>query len=250
MQNKTTDDPPGAGLNIAEMAAKNVTCGQFPITNYEDIVMLQRNGLCFGHGLESATRGDQRLFWERIGFILYLQHYVTFLIPMAVLGIGTIIYNELLSLYGVTNRTALWCSFLTYSWRQPCLCGLHSLWNIGRDYSLSRAWNGAGFEDSEQDRPLFIGIETVSPVDGSMTRYFPSSTKQYRRDIVNLVITINILGVLVVFSGIIYFQIWAGLEENRAYFTWLDGTYLGDQIASIVSAVVIAVLNFLYSLGS
>ena len=99
MQNKVTDDPPGAGLNLGEMAAKSVTCGQFPIQNFDDLVALQKRWLVLW-----AWPGDQPLeeirqyFGERIGFyFLYLQHYTSSLLPMAFLGLLTIVYNELIT---------------------------------------------------------------------------------------------------------------------------------------------------------
>lgn len=251
LQNKITDDPPGAGLNIGEMAAKKVTCGQFPIANYEDIVRLQRKWLLLWAWPWNQPLEDIRdYFGERIGFyFLYLQHYVSFLIPMAILGILTLVYSELLTIYGDYEDThamryvfdiilaasmLMWSTLFVEYWKRlQAFKGME--------------WGMTGFEDSEQDRPLFIGIDTVSPIDGSKTRYFPSSTKNFRSNVVSSIVSINILGVIIVVSGIFYFQFWASQSENAGYFT-LNGTYLGDTIVSIVSALVISVLNFLYSM--
>jgi hypothetical protein len=245
LQNKITDDPPGAGLNIGEMAAKRVTCGQFPIQNYEDLVRLQKRWLVLWSWPWNQPLEDIRdYFGERIGFyFLYLQHYVTSLIPMALLGLATLIYNLLIEEGGIAMYILdifLACAMLVWStlfieyWKR-----LQSIKGM--------EWGMTGFEDSEQDRPLFIGIDTVSPVDGSRTRYFPSSTRNYRSNVVTAIVSVNITGVMAVVSGIFYFQYWAALDENSGYLT-VNGTYFGNTLVSIVSALVISVLNFLYSM--
>lgn len=44
-------------------------------------------------------------------------------------------------------------------------------------------WGTAGFEDVEQDRPLFEGININSPVNGREMTYFPNSKKMNRTNI-------------------------------------------------------------------
>lgn len=40
----------------------------------------------------------------------------------------------------------------------------------------------AGFESEEQDRPLFVGEQIKSPVDGKDMLYFPESKKKRNTD--------------------------------------------------------------------
>ena len=247
MQNKITDDPPGAGLNLGEMAAKSVTCGQFPIQNFDDLVSLQKKWLVLAAWPWNQPLEEIReYFGERIGFyFLYLQHYTTSLIPMAILGCATIIYNELIiSIYEKPHVMVFLADMV--------LAGFMLIWStLYVEYwkrlqtTKGMEWGMSGFEDSEQDRPLFIGIDTVSPVNGKHTRYFPSSTAKYRSNVVGVIISIAILMVVGVVGSIFYFQYWAQQQQNQMYFT-LNGNYLGDTIVGILSAITISVLNVVF----
>ena len=247
MQNKVTDDPPGAGLNLGEMAAKSVTCGQFPIQNFDDLVALQKRWLVLW-----AWPGDQPLeeirqyFGERIGFyFLYLQHYTSSLLPMAFLGLLTIVYNELITRWYPHHSTMYYLADIILAACMLIWSTLYVEFWKRLQTTTGMQWGMSGFEDSEQDRPLFIGIDTVSPVDGSHTRYFPTSTAKFRSNVVALIVSLAIAGVVVVVGGIFYFQYWAEKEENQAYFT-LNGSYLGDTIVGIFSAITISILNVLF----
>lgn len=247
MQNKVTDDPPGAGLNLGEMAAKSVTCGQFPIQNFDDLVALQKRWLVLW-----AWPGDQPLeeirqyFGERIGFyFLYLQHYTSSLLPMAFLGLLTIVYNELITRWYPHHSTMYYLADIILAACMLIWSTLYVEFWKRLQTTTGMQWGMSGFEDSEQDRPLFIGIDTVSPVDGSHTRYFPTSTAKFRSNVVALIVSLAIAGVVVVVGGIFYFQYWAEKEENQSYFT-LNGSYLGDTIVGIFSAITISILNVLF----
>ena len=249
MQNKVTDDPPGAGLNLGEMAAKSVTCGQFPIQNFDDLVALQKRWLVlWAWPWEQPLESIREYFGERIGFyFLYLQHYTSSLLPMAFLGLLTILYNELIAEYTQYGHYST-----MYYLADIILAACMLIWSTlyvefwkRLQTTMGMQWGMSGFEDSEQDRPLFIGIDTVSPVDGSHTRYFPTSTAKFRSNIVGGIVSLAIICVLLVVGGIFYFQYWAEQDENRMYFT-LNGSYIGDTIVGLLSAITISVLNVLF----
>lgn len=47
-------------------------------------------------------------------------------------------------------------------------------------------WGVVGYEETESDRPQYIGVETVSPIDGSEWVYFPSEEASRRVILVNV----------------------------------------------------------------
>ena len=249
MQNKVTDDPPGAGLNLGKMAAKSVTCGQFPIQNFDDLVALQKRWLVlWAWPWDQPLESIREYFGERIGFyFLYLQHYTSSLLPMAFLGLMTIVYNELIASYSLYGHYDT-----MYYLADIILAGCMLIWSTlyvefwkRLQTTMGMQWGMSGFEDSEQDRPLFVGIETVSPVDGSRARYFPTATAKFRSNVVGGIVCFAIICVLMVVGVIFYFQYWAEQEENRGYFT-LNGLYLGDTIVGLLSAFTISILNVLF----
>lgn len=249
LQNRITDEIPGAGLNIGEMAAKFVTLGQFPITNPEDLNNLQKHWLKLWQWPWDQPLDEVRdYFGERIGFyFLYLQHYCTALLGPAILGVVVVCLQILVdvniisatpivqSSWGVAFVTIMlvWSSLYVEFWKKT-----------QSEYAMR--WGMSGFEDSEQDRPLFQGIDILSPVDGSEIRYFPSKTKDYRRNVVNSITALSIMSVVLIIAGIYLFQYWVELEENKEYFTFA-GIFIGTSLVGLALGLLMNILNYLYS---
>jgi len=61
-------------------------------------------------------------------------------------------------------------SFFIPSWKQ-------------REATLAMMWGVSGFEEEEQDRPKFEGIEISSPVNGEPMLYFPDREKSFRANV-------------------------------------------------------------------
>ena len=243
LQSSPTETPPGAGMNITEMSAipkGPVVKGQFPIQNFEELNRLQVRWLTmWDWPWNQPVDMIRDYFGERIGFyFLYLGHYAGMLTFPAALGAGTYI----LKCYEATPESTLqpyftcvcvvWSTFFLEFWKQKqALKGLQ--------------WGMNGFESEEQDRPLFEGKETKSPIDGETTKYFPSAAKSRIQQIVMALIFSMIMGVICVVAGIFVFQWWVSQPGPAAMFT-IQGFNLGAIIASMANAIVIGVLNSLY----
>lgn len=238
-----TDSPPGAGLDITQMSVVKkgpVVKGQFPIQNFDELNRLQRRWLTmWDWPWNQPVDGVRDYFGERISFyFLYLGHYTELLLVPAALGAGTYILKcyeaspeSTLQPY-FTCVMVLWSTYFMETWKaKQSTKGLH--------------WGMHGFESAEQDRPLFEGTLSKSPVDGSEEKYYPSALKAYWQQVVTSIIGCMILGVISVVAAIFTFQWWVSQPGPAAMFT-IQGFNAGSIIASIANAAVIGILNALY----
>ena len=243
MQASPTDTPPGAGMNITEMSAipkGPVVKGQFPIQNFEELNRLQVRWLTMWDWPWNQPVDMVRdYFGERIGFyFLYLGHYAEMLLYPATLGAGVYILKcyearpESTLMPYFTVCVVIWSTFFLEFWKQ-------------KQATKALAWGMVGFEAEEQDRPLFEGKETKSPVNGETTKYFPSAEKARIQQIVTSLIFSMIIGVICIVAGIFVFQWWVTQPGPAAMFT-IAGFNVGSIIVSIAQAVVIGILNTAY----
>lgn len=243
LQAPLTEAPPGAGLNITEMSAPAkgpVVKGQFPIQNFEELNRLQVKWLTMWDWPWNQPIDMIRdYFGERIGFyFLYLGHYAGMLMLPAALGAGTYILKcyeakpeSTLQPY-FTIVVVIWSTFFLEGWKQ-------------KQATKALHWGMHGFESEEQDRVLFEGIDTKSPVTGETIKYFPTAEKKRRQSIVQAIIFSMIMGVIATVAGIFFFQWWVSQPANAALLT-IRGFNLGSIIASMANAIVIGVLNAMY----
>ena len=126
-----------------------------------------------------------------------------------------------------------WSTYFTEKWK-----------GIQARYAME--WGVCGFEEEEQDRPTYTGIQIKSPIDGSDITYFPAKDASRRKKLVNTVILCSILAVLGTVICIFAFQVWVNRPANKEMLTF-GGFALGGPIYSIVNAVVIIVLNTTYT---
>jgi len=243
LQASPTETPPGGGMNITEMSvvAKGpVVKGQFPIQNFEELNRLQVKWLTmWDYPWNQPIDMIRDYFGERIGFyFLYLGHYASLLMIPAILGAGVYVLkcyearpeSTLMPYY--TVFMLIWSTFFIELWKQ-------------KQSTKALHWGMHGFESEEQDRPVFEGKETKSPVNGETTKYFPSAEKARIQQIVMALIFSMIIGVICIVAGIFVFQWWVNQPANAAMFTFA-GLNLGSIIASLANAVVIGVLNTAY----
>ena len=238
-----TDSPPGGGMDITQMSAVAkgpVVKGQFPIQNFEELNRLQRRWLTMWDYPWNQPVDDVRdYFGERISlYFTYLGHYTELLMPMAFLGAITFCIKcwqatpeSLLQPY-FTCIMVLWTSIFLETWK-------------GKQATKALQWGMFGAEDAEQDRPLYEGTLSKSPVNGSDEKYYPSALKAYWQQIVMCIIGTMILGVIAVVASIFTFQWWVSVPANAAIFT-IKGFNVGTIIASVASSIVIVILNGLY----
>lgn len=55
-----------------------------------------------------------------------------------------------------------------------------------RQSTVAMRWGVDGYEEDEQERPQFKGIDTKSPIDGSDIYYFSDAEQRKRNLIVNV----------------------------------------------------------------
>ena len=85
----------------------------------------------------------------------------------------------------------------------------------------------------------------MSPIDGVPMKYFASSEKAYRSRVANAVTTVAVMVVVAVVAGIFFLQVFMNSPAMIEIFT-VGGFNTSSIITSILSAVVINVLNMVY----
>eukprot|EP01035_Chromulina_nebulosa_P019508 gene19508-25404_t len=229
----------GAGLPLNDMVLKEVIMAAMPLHDYEELKALQKRWLIlWAYPWDQPVDDIKDYFGERIAlYFLYLQHYVTLLMIPAVLGFITysvqvvFVKPENFLMPYFTGFMVLWSTFFIEFWKQ-------------RQSDAAMRWGVVGFEEEEQDRPQFEGKSTSSPVDGSDTTYFPSEESFKRYVYVNFIIFMMLCGVILIVAAIFTFQYF--VVSNPTAFPSIGGISLGTTIVSLLNAVVIAVLNYVY----
>ncbi len=107
-------------------------------------------------------------------------------------------------------------------------------------------WGMSGFEDSQQDRPLFLGVDVRSPIDGSKMRYFPAKTYEFRINVVNIIIFLSLVIVILIVAAIFILDSWINDEKNKEMFT-IGSVFIGANIISVIMGMMINILNMVYS---
>lgn len=239
-QASTQPQPPGAGLNISKLIATKTVLACFPLHDNDELKALQRKWL----DLTSPPWNQPVLkikdyFGDRIGlYFLYLGHYVELLIWPAILGAITYtvrqIYfeseNFLMPYY--TAFMVIWSTFFIEIWKR-------------KQSTASMQWGTKGFEDEEQDRPLFDGMTIESPIHGGEMTYFAPEQKAKRNNLAVSAVIVMIDCVIAIVAGIYIFQYFLSQPANHRYVQVLK-IDLAPIIASGLNAVVIVVLNVLY----
>jgi Calcium-activated chloride channel len=163
-------------------------------------------------------------------YFLWLGHYTSWLFPAAFIGV--------LAWIGIANNNndpnsavipyysafmALWATSFLESWKR-------------KEAWYGMRWGTGGFEDEEQARPQFKGERMPSAVSGEIELYF-SKTEYSRRMCVSIaVITMAVIVVIIVVASLFvlrYVMNNSNIENGSIY-------------TSIMQAIVIGILNFIY----
>ena len=129
----------------------------------------------------------------------------------------------------------------------PFFCAFMALWSTAfieywkrKESRISMEWGMSEFEETEQDRPAFVGKKIASPVTGKKEVYFSRFTRFYRSFQSSAVI-VTFLTLVIGIVALIFF---IRISMNNFY---INGNAVGPIIASVLLSIQIQVMNEVYS---
>jgi hypothetical protein len=175
-------------------------------------------------------------FGEKVAYyFLFLGHYTSWLFVAAIVGIGAwanIAVNNndpnapVIPYY--SGFMALWATCFLESWKR-------------KEAWYAMIWGTIGFQEEEQARPQFKGELTSSPVDGEDELYFSVAEKSSRSLQSLIVISIAICFVIAVVASLFLLRL-----TMVKYHIRLGTTEIGPILTSVIQAIVIAILDYIY----
>lgn len=229
----------GCHIDVQRLALNKNILGCFPLHDLVELRTLEDKWLRFCQlPWQMDVDPAKDYFGEKVGlYFVWLGHYTTWLISAAVMGfIAWIVVaadnnnpnTSFMPYFSVF--IAIWSSFYIESWKR-------------KEKTTAMKWGMWGFEDSQQVRAEFTGTEIMSPVDGSSYLYFPRSKYLMRLSYSISIIIIFIAIVIGTVGSIFYIRIILTSDKS---FT-INGTLqLGGIIASLLNAIQIQTLNYIY----
>jgi anoctamin-10/anoctamin-7 len=128
---------------------------------------------------------------------------------------------------------AVWATLFIESWKR-------------KESTVALRFGMSSFENEEEDRPEFQGELILSPIDGSSTVHFPSSTYHQRMALSITIILFLIFCVIGAVGGIFVLKLFLLSEPQKSTLTIL-GINLSSIIAAIANAVQIQIMNAVYN---
>ena len=282
----------GAGLLVDQMVQKRCLEAAFPLHDYNELVQLQEDWLVLWQWPSNQPFTKIRnYFGEKLAlYYVFLGHYTACLgwpsiIGGVVFGVWktyqTNYEHWTLAVYAI--YITAWSTVFIETWkgRQARVAMewvtrilLHTknsiifyccnfFWKLLQcnpeltqfNMELNKHQGVCGFEDEEQDRPTYTGIEIDSPIDGSRITYFPRRDAEFRTNgnflliyicnfhvlshllliyicklhwnpVANSIVALAIAGVFATVICIFAFQIWVNQPANATMLT-LSGIELG-----------------------
>lgn len=238
MQAKTSENPPGCGLDLDQLTNRGCIKGAFCLHESSELYKVQRQWLKLFYFPWNLPVGDiKNYFGEKIGlYFAFLSHYVSMLLFPAVIGIVVFLIQQndprgfryINVIY--TCSMIIWNTLFLSSWKQ-------------KQATLSMEWGVTGYQNSEQYRPQYDGVPAKSPVDGSEFLYFRATTKAKRMNF-SLSVTILLIScVLAYVAGVflLQYEIGRGGKQYK-----LRGINFVNGMLQGGNAVIIQVLNIIY----
>ena len=103
-------------------------------------------------------------------------------------------------------------------------------------------WGTVGLKELEQDRPLYVGEQINSPINGKPITYFSPTSRFIRTKVSLTAVVVMVDCVLSIVTGIFFFQYFLTNEVNLIYY----GRDFSHIIASVLQSVIIVVMNIIY----
>ena len=176
----------GCGLNLNRLCVEKAVLAVYPLHDDDELLMLQSKWItAFAWPWNQPIERIKDYFGEKIAlYFCWLGHYTTWLIGASVLGSITYVVVVLASLAhesddvpyeaSPTNPVplfaflmALWATFFLEYWKRE-------------EKRRAMMWGMVGFEDTEEDRPEYEGLDIRSPINGGPDTYFPAAEKNKR----------------------------------------------------------------------
>ena len=239
LESKITDSPPGCGLSVNDLLHKEAVLAAFPLHDYTILKDIQKKWLKLHARPSSQPISEIKdYFGERVGlYFAYLQHYVTWLIWPALLGVGTYVYgavyykslNPLLPAY--TTYMVFWSTFYIEAWKN-------------KQATIAMTWGMTGFEDEQADRPQFFGDTITDIITGEEMTYFPDELRRPRDVLATAVQLLFVLLCLAIVIGIYGLQ-WEILSASSTN-VLLTALSLSSSAFALVNSVFIRIVSWLW----
>jgi len=209
----------------------------FPLHNRERLQELSDEWLhLLAYPWEQPLWDIKEYFGEKIGlYFAFLGHYTTMLLYPAATGF-LIFLHVVITLDTSAESVPFFALFVSF-WSILML----ELWKR-KEVTLRLEWGMVGFEEEEKDRPEFNGERIKSFVDGKDLLYFPPDEKAKLVAQSVGVVSGMIAVVMVAVGAIFFFRFW--MVNDKSAKSW--GPDYGPIIGSVLNAVTIQLLNFIY----
>jgi len=175
-------------------------------------------------------------FGEKIAlYFAFLGYYTSFLVVSGLIGL---IFWIIVLANGNNPDTAAvpYFGYFIMIWSGV----FQALWDQQRQ-KLNVKWGMVGFEQRESLRPEFEGVIINSYIDGKPIKYFPEWKKKFRFTLSVSVVAIMIGIVLTAVGSIFRLRVYLD-KKNYSL-----GGLTGSNIAAVINAVQIQILNFCYA---
>ena len=212
----------------------------FPLHNDEDIEHLLISTFNVSLNDDKRPKDDIRDYLgSEVGlYFKFLDSYIKYLVPIAILGLGAAIqfyvlwgeYNNYFDAINGSYSVPVF-SLLVCVWSSAFLLN----WTAEEKYNAMR-WGTTDFEETEEELPGYLGDKGKSIIDGSQTKLVNMETQASRRRVSALVITTLSLLVLGIIAVTFYFKYWLISSDMADYSVFAD----------IMNAISIGVLDFVY----
>ena len=229
----------GCHLDIYKMIKDKCLLGFFPLHDQVELLTLQEKWLRLCQLPWNQPVDDIKdYFGEKIGlYFVWLGHYTSWLAGASVVGFFCWINvaaddnnpNAVIMPYFATF-VAFWATFFLEFWKR-------------KESTTSMKWGTTGFEAEEQNRPQFQGELKPSPVTGNDYLYFPYSAKAKRLFQSAMIISVFVIAVVAAVSAVFVLRVILTRMEQMTQ----GGISFGPIISAIANAVVIQVMNMIYS---
>lgn len=227
----------GCHLDMGKLANEKCILGFFPLHDIVELRRLEDKWLTFiempwNQNLEVC----RNYYGEKVAFYFgWLGHYTSWLLPAGILGFFSWIGVATLSNNPSAPNIPFFAAFIAI-WSTLFL----EFWKR-KEKRYSMMWGTEQYENEESERPNFIGVPSVSPVDGSHILYFSKFsfyTRIYSSALTIAVLIVVVIGVII---GIIFAGVFMTNSDNQ------DLAASSPVIGGLLNAVQIQVLNAIYS---